>query len=57
MGIVYVLLPISLLLALGGLGAFFWAARRGQFDDLDSPSVRILFDNDEVEASKAEERS
>ena len=26
--------------------AFFWAVKRGQFDDLDSPAVQILLDDD-----------
>jgi cbb3-type cytochrome oxidase maturation protein len=42
-----ILLPIALLLGLSGLSAFFWAARSGQFDDLDGASMRILIDDDE----------
>lgn len=39
------LIFISLLLALGFLRAFFWAVKDGQYDDTDSPAVRILFDD------------
>jgi cbb3-type cytochrome oxidase maturation protein len=42
------LVPIALLLGLIGLGAFFWAMRSGQFDDLDGAAHRILHDEDEV---------
>ena len=28
--------------------AFFWAVRSGQFDDLDTPAVRILLDEDDA---------
>jgi len=37
------------LVAVGFLIAFLWAVRSGQYDDDVSPSVRILFDNDEEE--------
>ncbi|ASU31961.1 cbb3-type cytochrome oxidase maturation protein [Mucilaginibacter xinganensis] len=30
------------------LGAFFWAQRTGQNDDLHTPAMRILLDDDEV---------
>lgn len=39
------LIPIALLLGLGGLAACLWAARAGQFDDLDGAASRILFDD------------
>lgn len=42
------LLPIALFLGLLGLGAFFWAARHGQFDDLDGAAERILIEEDEA---------
>lgn len=45
MDVVYVLLPLSLLLAGVGVAAFVWAVRRGQFDDLKTPAMRILFDD------------
>lgn len=38
------LIPIALALGLGGLAAFLWALRSGQFDDLDGAAGRILFD-------------
>lgn len=41
------LLPVALLLGLGGLVAFFWAMRNGQFDDLDGAANRPLMDEDE----------
>jgi cbb3-type cytochrome oxidase maturation protein len=44
---IFVLLPLALLIAGIALGLFVWAARTGQFDDLDTPAVRILFDDEE----------
>lgn len=42
-----ILIPAALLLGLVGLGAFLWAQRSGQFDDMDGAAERILFDDDE----------
>lgn len=44
--IIYVVLPVALILAGVALAAFIWAVRRGQFDDLDTPGVRVLFDDE-----------
>ncbi|MCX6552822.1 MAG: cbb3-type cytochrome oxidase assembly protein CcoS [Acidobacteria bacterium] len=44
---IFVLLPLALLIAAIAVGFFIWAARSGQFDDLDTPAVRILFDDEE----------
>lgn len=46
---VAILLPLALLMGLLGLGAFFWALKRGQFDDLDGAANRILIDDEEEE--------
>ena len=43
------LVPVALLLGLGGLAAFFWALRNHQFDDPDGSAARILIDDDEDE--------
>ena len=44
-GLIY-LIPIALLLGLAGHGAFFWAMRSGQYDDLDGAAARILIDEE-----------
>lgn len=46
MSIIYFLIGCSVLLALVFLGAFFWAHRNGQHEDLYTPSVRILLDDE-----------
>lgn len=48
MNVLIYLMPIALLLGLGGLAAFFWAMRSGQFEDLDGDAARILFEDDEA---------
>ncbi len=46
MTILYLLIPLGLVLVILALVAFFWASGNGQFDDLDSPALRILMDDD-----------
>jgi cbb3-type cytochrome oxidase maturation protein len=46
MGIIFILILVSLIIALGFLGAFIWAVKSGQYDDDYTPSVRILFDDE-----------
>lgn len=46
MNVLALLIPIALLLGAGGLAAFFWAMRDGQFEDLDGAAHRILIEDD-----------
>lgn len=48
MTILYFLIPLAMLFATASVITFIWAVRRGQFDDLDTPAIRILFDDEEV---------
>lgn len=45
MGILILLVPISILLAAGGVAAFVWACRSRQFDDLDAPAYKLILDD------------
>ena len=45
MSMIYVLLPLSLVLAGIAVGVFIWAAKKGQFDDLETPAHRVLLDD------------
>jgi cbb3-type cytochrome oxidase maturation protein len=45
MNILLALIPISLILLIVGIAAFFWAVRKGQFDNLDAASLDILADD------------
>ena len=47
------LIPIALALGLLGLGAFMWALRSGQFDDLEGARQRILFDDEDEPGPRA----
>ncbi len=46
MSVLLILVPLALLLGLGGLMAFLWALRSGQFDDPDGAAYRILIADD-----------
>ncbi|MGP1272082.1 MAG: cbb3-type cytochrome oxidase assembly protein CcoS [Phycisphaerales bacterium] len=43
----WIVLPLALVLAAIGVWAFIWTVRSGQLDDLDTPSVRMLVDDEE----------
>ncbi|WP_281281576.1 cbb3-type cytochrome oxidase assembly protein CcoS [Fluviicola chungangensis] len=45
---IYIMLIVSLCLAVFFLVIFLWAARTGQYDDDYSPSVRILYEDDQT---------
>jgi cbb3-type cytochrome oxidase maturation protein len=42
MSVLIYLVPVSLVLLGLAVWAFFWAVKRGQFDDLDTPAIDIL---------------
>ena len=54
MSALFVVLPLALIVAAVAVGAFVWATRRGQFDDLETPAVRML--HDDVEPDSGEDR-
>lgn len=45
--ILLVLIPITLLLVTVGILVFNWAVKSGQYDDLEGPAHRILYDDDQ----------
>ncbi|MBO6607018.1 cbb3-type cytochrome oxidase assembly protein CcoS [Psychroserpens sp.] len=48
MSVIYILLCISIIVAIGFFIAFITAVKRGQFDDSYTPSVRMLFEDELV---------
>ncbi|MCP3903914.1 MAG: cbb3-type cytochrome oxidase assembly protein CcoS [Planctomycetes bacterium] len=47
MSVIYVVFPLALVIAGIAVAAFLWAVRSGQMDDLETPAMRILHDDDE----------
>lgn len=52
MSVIYLLLTISILVALVFLIAFIYSVKNGQYDDSYTPSVRMLFDDELVKEKK-----
>ncbi|TXE10017.1 cbb3-type cytochrome oxidase assembly protein CcoS [Seonamhaeicola algicola] len=46
MSVIYVLLAISVIVAVGFFIAFILAVKSGQYDDSYTPSVRMLFEDE-----------
>jgi cbb3-type cytochrome oxidase maturation protein len=46
MSVIFIVLPIALVVVGVAVVAFVWATKKGQFDDLDTPAVRLLGDDD-----------
>lgn len=46
MSVLYVALPIAILMGASAAAACVWSIRRGQFDDLETPPLRMLIDED-----------
>jgi cbb3-type cytochrome oxidase maturation protein len=45
MSVLYVALPVAVMLGAAGLIACLYCIRDGQYDDLDTPAVRMLIDD------------
>lgn len=52
MSAIVILLGLSILIGGGFLIAFIYAVRSGQYDDKYTPSVRMLFDENEIKNNK-----
>jgi len=52
MSVIVILIGFSLIVASGFLIAFLWAVKSGQYDDDVSPSIRILYDNEEIKSEQ-----
>ena len=48
MSILYVLIPLALLVLGAAVWAFFWAVGSGQFDDMDTPAMSVVMDDDKA---------
>jgi cbb3-type cytochrome oxidase maturation protein len=44
MSVLFLVLPLALVVVGAAVAAFVWSARSGQYDDLDTPAVRMLRD-------------
>ncbi len=51
MSVIFIALPAAIVLVVGALIAFIWSVRVGQFDDLDTPALRVAHDEDDLPIS------
>ncbi|MBX9655367.1 cbb3-type cytochrome oxidase assembly protein CcoS [bacterium] len=51
MSVLWVALPVALMMASGAVAAFLWVVRSGQLDDLETPPIRILLDDESKSSS------
>jgi len=47
MEVMIILVPLALLLGFGGLLAFLWTLKHGQYEDLDGAAWRAIADDDD----------
>ena len=57
MEIIFLLVVFSAIIAIGFLIAFIYSVKSGQFDDVETPAMRILFDDAVIKKTKGEEDS
>lgn len=56
MDVLYLILPVALLIAIVFLIAFIMNVKRGQYDDLETSSHRMLIDDEPVDKEELNER-
>lgn len=58
MSILYIAIPVALIVSTAAVVAFVYVVRTGQYDDLETPAQRMLFDDVEsaVESGTSSER-
>ncbi len=56
MSVIYLLISISIIVAIGFFIAFIRAVKTGQYDDDYTPSVRILFDDELIKSDVAKNK-
>lgn len=49
MTVIYLVLPLAIILAAAAVGAFIWSVRRGQYDDVDTPAIRMLHGDEPID--------
>ncbi|AOW10908.1 cbb3-type cytochrome oxidase assembly protein CcoS [Flavobacterium gilvum] len=57
MSVIYLLIAISIFVAICFFIAFVFAVKSGQYDDDYTPSVRMLFDDELIKASSKESKN
>jgi cbb3-type cytochrome oxidase maturation protein len=48
MSVLFILVPVAIGLAAIGVSGFLWAVRTGQFEDVQTPAFRLLFEDEDL---------
>lgn len=48
MNVLFLLVPLAILLAAAAVTTFLWAVRDGQFDDVQTPALRLLMEDEDA---------
>jgi cbb3-type cytochrome oxidase maturation protein len=48
MEVITILIPLALILALFFIVGFIWMTAKGQYDDLETPAMRMLLDDKKI---------
>ncbi|MBW7907359.1 MAG: cbb3-type cytochrome oxidase assembly protein CcoS [Kiritimatiellae bacterium] len=56
MSVLFLLMGASFVLAVGFLLGFIWAVRRGQFEDTETPTLRLLTEDGGVKGNTLKEK-
>jgi len=56
MDVIYALIPSMIFIGLGMVGLLYWAARSGQFEDLEGDAQRILMEDDFLDNKPQEKK-
>jgi len=54
MSVLYIAIPVVLFLATIGIIGFIWSVRSGQMDDLETPGIRPLLEDDPIRSGEKE---
>jgi cbb3-type cytochrome oxidase maturation protein len=46
MSVLFIVVPLALVIVGSALGAYLWAVRSGQMDDLETPGLRVVNDEE-----------
>ncbi|MDD4974898.1 MAG: cbb3-type cytochrome oxidase assembly protein CcoS [Bacteriovorax sp.] len=52
MEVITILIPLALLLALTFIVGFIWMTVKGQYDDLETPAMRMLIEEKKLSPTK-----
>jgi cbb3-type cytochrome oxidase maturation protein len=52
MEVITILIPLAILLALSFIVGFIWMTMKGQYDDMETPALRMLIEDENLSLKK-----